>query len=337
MASETYLASFGLIGLRLIELHGIDPQRFAQQVGIASIEIPDAKTRLPSSLLDTAFAKAVSLIPDPAFALRSAECWHPSNLGTLGYAWLSSGSLRTALKRMARYSRVIGQKGSARCDEDDQGFRFTYDHGRGDTVVGQAMGDYALALIVDMCRTNFGPTLSLQSVTLRRPAPKNQLPYETFFACPIAFGASCDSFVLERHIADRPLASSNHELATTFDAILTAQLAEISNGDLVARCKAYLLKELTSGEPSEEELARALGLSRRTLQRKLGDLGLTYKGVLEKTRYDLALRYLDDPSKSVTDITFLLGFSEQSAFTRAFKRWSGQAPTAYRTEQATVT
>lgn len=336
MASETFLASFGLIGLRLVELHGIDPQRFAQQVGITSIEIPDAKTRLPSALLDKAFAQAVELIPEPAFALRSAECWHPSNLGTLGYAWLSSGSLRTALKRMARYSRVIGQRMSARCEEIDQGLRFIFDHGRGETIIGHAMADYALALIVDMCRTNFGPALTLESVTLRRPSPANPKPYEQFFACPIAFGAAYDSFVLERHIADRPLASSNNELATTFDAILTAQLAEISNGDLVARCKAYLLKELTSGEPSEEELAKALGFSRRTLQRKLGDLGLTYKGVLEKTRYDLALRYLDDPSKSVTDITFLLGFSEQSAFTRAFKRWSGKAPTTYRLDQAAL-
>jgi len=336
MPSETFLASFGLIGLRLVELNGIDPQRFAEQVGIASIKIPDAKIRLPAQLADECFAKAASLIPDPAFALRAAACWHPSNLGTLGYAWLSSGTLRTALKRLARFSRLIGEKAACRVEDGADAVAFIFDHGRGDTVVGQAMADYALALIVDMCRTNFGPTLALQSVTLRRPTPKNLQPYETFFACPIAFGASSDSFVLERHIADRPLASSNHELATTFDAILTAQLAEISNGDLVARCKAYLLKELTSGEPSEEDLARALGLSRRTLQRKLGDLGLTYKGVLEKTRYELALRYLDDPSKTVTDITFLLGFSEQSAFTRAFKRWSGKAPTAYRLDQAAL-
>jgi AraC-like DNA-binding protein len=101
--------------------------------------------------------------------------------------------------------------------------------------------------------------------------------------------------------------------------------------DVVSRCKVYLLQQLTSGEPSEQELASALGMSRRTLQRRLGDLGLTYKGVVDETRYELAQRYLDDPERSVTDITFLLGFSEQSAFTRAFKRWSGKAPTAYRT------
>jgi len=334
MASDTFLASFGLIGLRLIELHGIDPQRFAQQVGIASIEIPDARTRLPSSLLDLAFEKAISLIPDPVFALRSAECWHPSNLGTLGYAWLSSGSLRTALRRIARYSRIIGQRMSANCKEDDHGLHFMFDHGRGDTVIGWVIADYTLALIVDMCRTNFGPALTLESISLRRPLPENPAPYEDFFCCPVCFGAAIDGFVLARHIADRSLSTSNHELATTFDAILTEQLAEVSSSDLVHRCRAHLLQELTSGEPSEEELAKALGMSRRTLQRKLGDLGLTYKGVLEKTRYDLALRYLDDPTKSVTDVTFLLGFSEQSAFSRAFKRWNGNAPTAYRLERA---
>jgi AraC-like DNA-binding protein len=126
------------------------------------------------------------------------------------------------------------------------------------------------------------------------------------------------------------LPTSNNELATTCDAILAKQLAELANSDLESRCKAWLLEQLTSGEPSEEALARAMGMSPRTLQRRLGDLGLSYKDVLDKTRYDLALRYLDDPGKTVTDITFLLGFSEQSAFSRAFKRWNGKAPTSYR-------
>jgi len=180
MASETFLASFGLIGLSLVELHGIDPQRFAEQVGIASIEIPDARTRLPAQLADECFAKAASLIPDPAFALRAAACWHPSNLGTLGYAWLSSGTLRTALKRLVRFSRIIGEKAACRLEDGADALAFIFDHGRGDTVVGQAMADYTLALIVDMCRTNFGPTLTLQSVTLRRPTPKNLKPYEQF-------------------------------------------------------------------------------------------------------------------------------------------------------------
>ena len=95
------MATFRLISLRLLEKYEIDSQRFAQQAGIATIDVPSAKARLPCGLLDRAFAKAADLIADPAFALRSAECWHPSHLGTLGYAWLSSvsGELREIFRQ----------------------------------------------------------------------------------------------------------------------------------------------------------------------------------------------------------------------------------------------
>ena len=332
--AETFLATFGLIGLRLVELHGIDPQRFVREIGLAATDIPHANARLPSELSDAGFEKAMSLIPDPAFALRAAECWHPSHLGVLGYAWLSSGSLRTALMRLARYSRILGQKASCTCGEAGEGLVFAFDAGRGDTPLGHVVADFVLCLVLSMCRKNYGAPLAPLAVGLRRPMPGKRQPYDDYFGCKVEFGAAEDHFVLARDVADRPLPTANQELARTFDAILAAQLAALREEEIEGRCKAWLLKELTSGEPSEEGLARALAMSRRTLQRKLGECGLTYRGLLEKTRYDLALRYLDDPDKTVTDITFLLGFSEQSAFTRAFKRWNGKSPSAYREQSA---
>lgn len=333
MAAETFLATFGLVGLRLVELHGIEPQAFAQRIGLARTTPAEANNRLPSDLADKAFRLAMELIPEPAFALKAAQCWHPSHLGVLGYAWLSSGSLRTALQRMQRYLRILGQRASCRCEETTEGLRFSLDSGRGDTPVGHVVTDFALSIILSLCRTNLDPSLRAVAAGLSRPAPVDRQPYDDFFGCPVAFFAAADYFVLSRRDAEIPLPTANQELARTFDDILAVQLAELRDDDLEARCKAYLLLQLTSGEPGEQGLASALAMSPRTLQRKLGELGLTYRGMLEKTRYDLAMRYLDDPGKSVTDITFLLGFSEQSAFTRAFKRWHGQAPTAYR-EQA---
>jgi AraC-like DNA-binding protein len=331
MTQESFLATSGLIVMRLIELHGIDPQEFMRQVGIDPALLRDPKGRMPSQLTDKVFAKATALIPDPAFALRAAECWHPSNLGSLGYAWLSSGTLRTGLKRLERFGRILG-KMAYRCVDEPEALRFVFDHRRGDAPSAHAIADYGMSIIVDMCRKNFGIALNPQAVHLRRPLPTNPEPWQDFYRCPIRFGADEDSFVLPRRMAEMPLASANHEIAATFDAILTEQLAALIDTDVLSRCKVHLLQQLTSGEPSEQDLASALGMSRRTLQRRLGDLGLTYKGVVDGTRYELALRYLDDPERSVTDITFLLGFSEQSAFARAFKRWSGKAPTAYRSE-----
>jgi AraC-like DNA-binding protein len=102
---------------------------------------------------------------------------------------------------------------------------------------------------------------------------------------------------------------------------------------VAARCKAVLLERMASGEEPERDIAKALNMSRRTLQRKLAEVDLTYQRLVDETRRDLALRYIEEPGKSITEIAFMLGFSGQSAFTRAFRRWTGRAPSEYRTKK----
>ena len=334
LKTESTLATAWLMLLRLVELHGIDPQQFLRELGVRPEILRDVQARLPSRLVDLAFAKAAALIPDPAFALRAAECWHPSNLGTMGYAWLSSRTLHTGLKRLERFARILGEKFSYHVIEEPGGLRLRYDHGRGEAPIGHLITDFTLAILLDMCRTNFGNQLTIAELHLRRPEPANPAPWREFFGCAIQFDAAEDSFLLDHATADKPLPSANIPLANTFDAILTKQLAEFFQDDILSRSKVYLLRELTSGPPPAQQTAMALGMSQRTLQRKLGESGLTYQAMLDETRHELARRYLDDRSKTVTEIAFLLGFSEQSAFTRAFRRWSGMAPSAYRESPA---
>ena len=334
MRTDGFLTKFTQMLARLVELHGIDPRGFLWSFGWYPAAFQDPTARIPTRMIDIAFKKAAAMIADPAFALRAAECWHPSHLGVLGFAWLSSGTLRNGLRLIERYSRIFGFKATVRCAEAPDGLRFTFDHRRGDAPIGPAMADAILALVLSMCRFNFDATLNPIAVHLRRPEPSDAQPYHEFFGCPLHFGADEDSFVLAVGVVDAPLSSSQPDLEETFDAILAEQLAALGNEyDLAARCKAYLLPRLTAGVHSEEALATAMGMSRRTLQRKLADIGLTYTDVLDATRYDLALRYLEEPLHSVKDITFLLGFSEQSAFSRAFRRWSGKAPSSYRSAQ----
>jgi AraC-like DNA-binding protein len=90
---------------------------------------------------------------------------------------------------------------------------------------------------------------------------------------------------------------------------------------------------MAAGEPTDLDIAKSLHMSRRTLQRKLAEADLTYQQLVDDTRRDLALRYIEDPARSITEITFLLGLSGQSAFTRAFRRWTGVSPTEYRAGQ----
>jgi AraC-like DNA-binding protein len=330
---ETFLATMGQVFVRLVEMHGIDARALLLEVGIDPATLRDPSARIPSAFWDTAGARAAALIPDPAFGLRAARCWHPSNLGALGHAWLASSTLRTGLQRLERYSRILGEKAQLKITDTRDGLRLGYDHRRRDPVLRAIGTDFVLSLVLDMCRMNYGASLRPVEVRLARGRPADTEPYRHFYGCPIHFEANEDSFLLTPRVADEPLPTANRQLAGTLDSILTAQLAALDKNNIPARCKSNLLDELTSGELSEEEMAKQLHMSRRTLQRKLAESNTTYQKLVDDTRRDLALRYMEDPRNTITDVTFLLGFSGQSAFSRAFKRWTGMSPTTYRDQK----
>jgi hypothetical protein len=121
MKSDGSIAPLSQVLYRLVEARGLDPKGFMRRAGLDADIFRDPKARVPVRLVDQAFTLATSLIPDPAFGLGAATCWHPSNLGPLGYAWLSSGSLRTALHRLDRYSQVLGSQYRDDCVDEAGG------------------------------------------------------------------------------------------------------------------------------------------------------------------------------------------------------------------------
>ena len=330
---ETFLATMGQVFVRVVEIHGIDANALLREAGVDPASLRDPAARIPSTFWDAAGARAAALIPDPAFGLRAARCWHPSNLGALGHAWLASSTLRTGLERLQRYSRVLGEKAELKITNTREGLRFVYDHRRRDPVLRAIGSDFVMSLVVDMCRMNYGASLRPVEVRLSRAKPGDVEPYRHFYGCPIHFETNEDSFLLSARVADEPLHTANRQLAGVLDSILAAQLAALDKDNIPARCKSSILEQLTSGEVSEHDMARQLHMSRRTLQRKLAESNTPYQKLVDDTRRDLALRYMDDAGKSITDVTFLLGFSGQSAFTRAFKRWTGKSPTTYREQK----
>jgi AraC-like DNA-binding protein len=332
--TQTSLATIGQIVKRMCELHGLDAQAILAEQGITLDEIRDPNARIPARAWDAVARRVVTLIADPAFGLRAGYCWHPSNLGALGYAWLSSATLRSGLGRVVRYWRLIGEKTAARLEDTQAGLKTVFESGRTDPLISAVTADFSMSLLVSMCRLNYGAALRPLAVTLKRTRPEGWQVYRGHYGCPVQFAAGEDSFTLARSDADKPLPSSNRQIAATLDGILAQQLAQLDKSNVVARCRASLLEHLSSGEVSEDEMARTLQMSRRTLQRKLAEAETTYQRLVDETRRELALRYIENPGQSITDITFMLGFSQHSAFTRAFRRWTGIAPSEYRQRAA---
>ena len=117
---------------------------------------------------------------------------------------------------------------------------------------------------------------------------------------------------------------------------MAGSVAKLRRSDLAMRAKVALIERLPSGRVCKEEVAETLAVSLRTLQRKLREEGTSYLDLLQDTRLQLARRYLRSPGRSVVETAYLLGFSEPSTFSRAFKRWTGQAPAEYREQSSTA-
>lgn len=327
---DTQLASMGAIWRRLLELYGLDAVGIARQAGIDLDAIPEPSARIDVDRIDALLGVVIPLIQEPAFGLQASRCWHPTNLGVLGHAWITSSTLRSGLNRMARYNRLVGERGVTSVEQTDQGIKVCFNDNRDSPAVAAVVADIAISILLDMCRMNAGAALRPVQASLRRSQPAASDVYERFFGCPVRFGAAENAFVLASADVDRLLPSSNRQLASMFDRMLAEEVARLDKSDVVARCKAALLENLCSGEICEEDTAQRLHMSPRTLQRKLSQAGTTYMQLVDDTRREIALRYIDDPLLSITDITFLLGFSYPSAFTRAYKRWTGKTPTESR-------
>jgi AraC-like DNA-binding protein len=258
--------------------------------------------------------------------LRAARFWHPSYFNALGYAWLASSTLREALSRFERYIKLLSQDINVHLADTPQGLSFTLS----DSLENAVRMDFCLATLMAMCRLNFGPNLAPVSVHFIHPEPGCSDKYFAFFKCPVYFDAARDRLILKKKDADQRLPGGNPHLAQINDRIIIRYLATLSNDDIVHRTQTAIIDLLPSGQVSDEKVARKLFLSERSLQRKLQQTGTSFRKLLDTTREELAKQYIQDPSVDLTEIAFLLGFSEHSAFSRAFKRWTGQTPSQNR-------
>ena len=327
----TTLASAARPFWRLLERYKIDPAYVFREAGLDPALMDKPRERYKAERQVAAWKKAAQLIDDPCFGLKFAEVWSPTDLHALGYAFLASATLRTALQRLSRYVQVVNDVIGYDLGDDGENVCVTLTTAH--TIYQPPFApqeDSAWAVIMSMCRTVYGEDLDPVEVRFQHNTPSCKGDYYGFFRCPVRFDAVASAILFARADVDHPLPAANRELAQANDRILTDFLNKLRKDDLVTRVKTAIAEELPSGMPSDEEVAKTVFMSPRTLQRKLSAVGTNYSQLLDAVRRDLAAQYVTDPSLSLSEISFLLGFSELSAFSRAFRRWTGQSPSGVR-------
>ncbi len=311
---------------KIIESYGYDPDIVFSSVGLTYDMLMRQGARIPYKVVDRLWDEATSLVKDPCLGLRAGEFWHPSHFNALGYAWLASSSLREALNRLTRYIHVVSQDMEIKIKDTDEGLVLTLS----DSLEHSVRMDLCMATVMTMCRINFGPNLKPVAVRFIHSEPFCGDKYFALFKGPVYFDADSDSLTLTQRDADRKLPGSNKVLAEINDHIVIRYLSSLNNDDIVHRVQTAIIDMLPSGMVSDEKVARQLHMSVRSLQRKLQQSGTSFRKLLDRTREELARQYICDGGVDLTEIAFFLGFSEHSAFSRAFKRWTGMTPSDMR-------
>ncbi|MDH1105725.1 AraC family transcriptional regulator [Metapseudomonas otitidis] len=308
---------------------GLPRATLLQDSGLADADLNDPDARIPFTRQEALWHSIARHLdaPEPGLALGRALA--PGQFSVLGYLLQSSPTLGEALEAELRYQRLVGEGGTLVVDARGDELWTLY---RPLDPRAPATRPRVLALMafwVGLMRPLLDD-LRLLRATFQHPAPADLAPYQACFGCPLIFDAADYALVLPLSLRQTPLKQANPPLQAVLRQHAEALLARLPSEGLRARVVALLGAQLAHGEPDRAALASALGLSERTLQRRLAEEGSSYQHLLIDTRRQLAERHLQDADLPIAEIALLLGYSEPSVFFRAFRQWTGMTPGEYR-------
>lgn len=254
----------------------------------------------------------------------------PSDLGMLGYVAVHSSTLETALENFVELFPYHQGATTMRFVRGPDLMRLEYRIDDGGIVARRQDAELSLGMFLNIFRHCHGASWAPEEVHFEHPKPEGWAEHEKAFDAPVYFGQRTNALLFRREDLARPMPSADLRLLQILRACLTGLGAGPSQVTLVTRIKSLLRAKLPDGYPSLESVADDINLPVWTIQRRLADEGIAYKDLVEETRRELALLYLEQRYVQLSEVAFMLGYSELSAFSRAFRRWTGMSPKAWR-------
>jgi AraC-like DNA-binding protein len=286
--------------------------------------LADADARVSPAQFCVAWAELVRLTGEPQIALRMADEIPQGAFGIVEYVCRSAPTFGDALRHWVRFLNLLDDAVVVGLVEEGESVALRVL--QESEAPAPASHELCFALLVGAARALCVHPARVERVEFGHRSQGDPGSYRRWFDAPVSFGAPATQLVFPRSSAGLPLRTSDPSLL----AILSRHAEDLASRDrssppLVAQVERILRKALRTDDAQVDRVARELGLTSRSLQRRLKDEGTSFQIVRDQVRRELASRYLED-ELSMSEISFLLGFSEPSAFFRAFKRWTGLTP-----------
>lgn len=333
--SHTVAAHFLRIATDYINQQGLDEAEFLGRAGIDGEDIADPNARVPYRKFSHLCDLAAESLKDPCLGLKLGQSIRAGHLGSHGFALMSCANGAELMRQHMRYSSLTIDAAHAAFEQQgDDYIRYLRSNMPGGMPLGRLQDELNLATTVTLARWIANRhDLSPRWVAFRHAKPAEAKEYESLFRCPVHFGAEETAIAVDASYLSLPLPHANPQLHRIMDdlcAQLVKQLGHAHDPSWMAAARRAALESFKLGEPDVGFIARAAGCTESELKKNLSQRGSSFRSFIDDLRHALALGYARDPSLSLVDIAYLLGFSEQSAFQRAFKRWTGTTPGEFR-------
>lgn len=315
------------------------------QLGIEAHEVL-RKARLPLTIISEPFVTTTQyfsiwqgysdLINDMAKGIINlATIFETAHYPPNVLATYHARDYRDALKRMVRYKQMCPPE-SLRINEEGEHCIIELEWLDSEQPGPPILVGITLAFLLELGRRGTGQPLKASLVEFSHTMG-DLTALENYFGCNIRIGANCNRLTLHRRDLDIPFVSYNEELLEILTPVLDQSLdIQQQSRSITEMIKWIMKRSLTAGRPNIKTVASELGMSERTLQRRLTDEGTSFKSLLTQVRHEQALEFLADPSLDIKEVAFLIGFEDQNSFYRAFRLWEGNTPSNWRNEHLGV-
>jgi len=296
---------------------------------ILGTQMPDTRAHVPVADWHAMLARASERLSDPLLGLHLGRAITPAHFGPLGYVFFACDDLGAAIDRLHTYQRLVYDVNPMTVTREGPNICLGWGQSRGRP--GALVDESAITALVQFARDMTGTRVTPAAVDFINPRPADTGPYETYFGCPVTFEREVTRVVLPARLLTLPLRRPDPALRELLEREARERLSTLPDRDDLSRdVRRAVLGLARTGRPDLPGVAAALGLSERTLHRRLAARGINFRRLRDETLRHAAEDYLADPGLRLADVALLLGYSEQSAFNRAFRRWTGRTPGAYR-------
>ncbi len=309
---------------------GASPEELEQQTGLERHRLKYSDERLPAWLSFQLCAVVFDIVKNTAFALHMGEKTDPKSLGIFGHIIMNCSTVRELLHHSVRYYKIARELTRLEMRETNNHVHMIFDIEAPENIKHLYVEKFfatSISVIRNLAQTDLDPV----EVAFQHSPTSYLNEYERIFRCPLTFNHSENALVLNQSVLDIEFSHYNSEvkelLSNHAESLLSRQASDYH---LQAEVQKAIIDHLHEGIVSIEMISERFNMSRWTLNRKLNLEGTSFQDILNQTRRELAVSYLENSQFSISEIGFLLGFSNPDSFPKAFKRWFGKTPMNFR-------